>query len=446
MRGQIQEESLQLVGISYRTASVDLRERLAFQRKELPRALGHLKGYRCQESIILSTCNRVEVIAVKEPASNSETTANDSFTGLRKFLIDFHGIPEQEFKPFLYEYKGARAAQHVFEVISSLDSLVLGETEIVAQAREAYRVAQECGTCMQILHRLFERAFHLSKELRSDGGIGRSKASVSSAAVLLARKIFDLQNREVLVIGTGEMAAGIVRTLHDAGVSRILVASRTAERAAEFAEREGCTPCDMQRLVEHLASVDIVLVSSACPTFVIVPEHIKAASVRRRGRPICLIDISVPRNVDPAVQKLENTFLFDIDDLEAVANEGKREREAVAARWRPRLAHEAHIMLRNLQNTDINAGARVLVEHFAELRDSFVEEYSGEMDAQSVKTLNRALEVFQGRLLHGPLEGLRCAARQGDGSEALEWIERLFRLPRTSPNSSELKSTIQCKS
>src|SRR4029079_16398488 len=156
------------------------------------------------------------------------------------------------------------------------------ETEIVAQTREAYRVAQEAGSCGQVLHRLFEGPFPLSKELRCDGGIGRSTASVSSAAVLLARKVFELSNRDVLVVGTGEMAAGIVRFLRDAGVARIRVASRTAERAAEFAEREGCTPCEIGRLSEHLAAVDIVLVSSACPNYVIGPAHIKAASAARR--------------------------------------------------------------------------------------------------------------------------------------------------------------------
>jgi glutamyl-tRNA reductase len=414
---------LQLVGLSHHTAPVSLRERLAFRAEDMPRALGGLLAHGCREAAILSTCNRVEVLAV------ARDPGDDLGKRVRGFLAEYHGLAENEFSKSLYELRGAEAARHVFEVAASLDSQILGETEILSQAKEAYRVAAEHGSCGPLLRGIFERSFFLSKELRADGGIGRSQASVSSAAVQLARKVFEVRGRKVLVIGTGEMATGIVRALRSAGVGELWVASRTESRAAEFAQREGGKPCLMQHIHEHLLAVDIVLVSSAAPHFIIGPAQIQAAAAKRHGRLLCLIDISVPRNVDPAVHELEDTFLYDIDDLEEVARDGRREREAVAARWRPRLAEEAREILRELQDCGAQDAARKLIAHAIALRQEVLQNArTSGLDAKAVDEMSRALERLQGRLLHGPLEALKQAAREGDGSDAAAWVSRLFRL------------------
>jgi len=417
------EDALCLTGLSHYTAAVGLRERLAFRPEVLPRALGAIRGRRFLEAAILSTCNRVEVLAVAR-LDDAEAPQR-----IRAFLSEFHGVPEAEFAPALYELRGPRAAEHLFEVTASLDSQVLGETEILAQAKEAYRVAAEAGTCGRVLRRLFERSFFISKELRAEGGIGRAQASVSSAAVALANKLFDVRGRNVLVIGTGEMAAGIVRSLKGSGVGEVFVASRTEARAAEFAQREGGKPCPIQKLPEYLLLADIVLVSAAAPNYIIGPAQAQAAAAGRRGRALCLIDISVPRNVDPAAGDVEDVFRYDIDDLENVAKEGRREREQVAARWRPRLAEEAREVLRELEDCGAQYTAHRLLEHINAIRQDVLRQArTAGLDPKAVEELTRALERMQGRILHHPLETLKQAAREGDGPEATAWVSRLFRL------------------
>lgn len=433
------ENRLLLTGLSYRTAEVELRERLAFRAEDLPRALGEVLSRGFHEAVILSTCNRVEVVAVA--AEHTEKPA----ARLREFLSQFHGLSEQDFAKSLYELTGTEATRHMFEVAGSIDSQILGETEILSQSKEAYRVASSLGYCGPVLRQVFERSFFLSKELRSDGGISKTQASVSSAAVALANKLFEIKGRKVLVVGTGEMASGIVRALKSAGVGEVWVASRTEARAAEFAQREGGKPCLMQHLVEHLKQVDIVLASSAAPHFVIGPEQIKAAAPFRRGNTLCLIDISVPRNVDPAVHELDDTYLYDIDDLEEVARDGRREREAVADRWRPKLAQEAREVLRQLQDMGSKEAARRLIDHCSALRQQVLAQVRREgLTDQAILEIERALERMQGRLIHAPLDTLKQAAREGDGDEAAAWVSRLFRLEASL--GGEAEKAVQKKS
>jgi len=420
-------DSLLVVGLSHHTAPVALRERLAFRREDLPHALSGILARGFHEAIILSTCNRVEIVSV------ARAGMADASGEVRAFLAEHHRVTEKEFGASLYQLKGCDAARHIFEVASSLDSQILGETEILGQSREAYRVAAEHGACGPMLRGIFERSFFLAKELRAEGGIGRVQASVSSAAVALANKVFEVKGRKVLLIGTGEMATGIVRALRSAGVGELWVASRTAERATEFAQREGGKPCRMQDLAQQLELADIVLVSAAAPHYIIGPAQLQAAVARRRGRAMCLIDISVPRNIDPAVSDVnEDIFLFDIDDLEDVARDGRREREAVAERWRPKLAEEARCVLRELQEYGTGETARKLIKHANATREDILEHaHADGLDPKTLAKLERALERLQGRILHGPLETLKEASREGDASDACAWVSRLFRLEAT---------------
>ncbi len=411
--------ALRVIGLSHHTAPVALRERLAFRAEDFSKALANILARGFHEAVILSTCNRVEIYCVS-------STADDPAPRIRAFLSEYHSVPESDFLPALYDHGGADAIRHLFEVAASLDSQILGETEILSQCKEAFRVAAECGSCGRVLQRVFERAFFHAKELRADGGIGRSRASVSSAAVDLAKKLFELEDRVVLVIGTGEMASGIVRALKSAGVAEIWVASRTEARAQEFAKNEGGKPCLMQHLEEHLTKVDIVLVSSAAPHYIIGPKEIQAVAQKRRSRTLCLIDISVPRNVDPAIHELDDTFLYDIDDLEEIARDGRKEREAVAVHWRPRLAEDSRELVRVLGGTESGDMAKKLLEHADAIRADILLEHARGLDPKTAEILRRALERMQGKLLHGALGTLKQAAREGGGADAAAWVSRLF--------------------
>ena len=417
------DDPVYLIGLSHRTAPVGLRERLAFRAADLPRALGGVLARGCREAAILSTCNRVEVYAIS-PAGAAETPAR-----LRGFLSEYHGLPEAAFEKSLYQFSGVDAVQHLFEVTASLDSQILGETEILAQAKEAYRAAAETGACGPMLRALFERSFFLAKQVRAEGGIAHSLASVSSAAVALAKKVFELKGCKVLVLGTGEMADGIVRALHAAGAGEILAAGRTGERAAEFAKHVGAKPCELRDLAELLPAVDLVLVSTAAPHYILRPAEIQAGAAKRHGRALCIIDISVPRNADPVLAEYPDTFLYDIDDLEEVAREGRVEREQAAAQWRPRLANEARELVFRWRAYDADYTAQKLIEHAAALRAEVMQQAKlAKLEPQAVEEIERVLDKLQKRFLHGPLEALKQAAREGNGSDASAWVVRLFRL------------------
>ncbi|MBI3829204.1 MAG: glutamyl-tRNA reductase [Planctomycetes bacterium] len=421
-----------LVGLSHKTAHVALRERLAFRVEDIPHALGQLTGPAgFHEAAILSTCNRVEIYAAGGAAADA--------SGLRKFLASFHGVNEAEFAGALYERRGAEAVEHLFEVAASLDSQILGETEILGQAREAYRIAAEAGAAGPVLRQIFERSFFLAKELRGEGGLSGVQASVSSAAVELAEKIFeDLRGARALVLGTGEMAQGIVRSLRAAGVSDLVVASRTLERAEAFAKAEGGRCAPFEKLPEHLAQADIVLVSTAAPHYILTAEHVERAQHARHGKPLFIIDISVPRNVEPEANKRTDTFLYDIDDLEAVAGEGREQREKIAGSWRPKLVEEARSILNELAEPLPGETARMLVAHVSEMRRAEIEALcsAGIGDAEAMERIERAFDRFQSKLLHGALATLKESARDGDGATAAQWVARLFRLHAPQPEGA----------
>ena len=341
-----------------------------------------------------------------------------------------------------YQHEGSAAVRHLFEVAASIDSLIMGETEILGQTRLAYSKAQEAGTVGPVLHRIFERAFHLAKEIREHGGIGQARASISSAAVKLAGKIFeDLSKNRVLVIGTGEMASGMVRTLRTAGVREIHVVSRTQERADEFARNECCQAHNYNDLERLLGTSDIVLVSTAAPHFLITKDDVKRVKRTRRGKPLFFIDISVPRNVDPDIHQLDDVYLYDMDDLESIAREGREKRERAAAIWGPRLAEEATRTLARVQSIAPDQTARQLLEKADQIRAKELENLLAghDLDEELKNRLHGMFRGFQNKLLHGPLATLKDATRNGNGIEASDWVRRMFKLPDQQPSESNTK-------
>ncbi|MBI2940743.1 MAG: glutamyl-tRNA reductase [Chloroflexi bacterium] len=311
------------VGLNHRTAPVAVRERFAFAQAQLVEALGVLPAY-VAEGTILSTCNRTEVYAVADQAGEARARC-------LQFLVDFHGLSPGDVEPHVYAHENEDAARHLFRVAAGLDSMVLGEPQILGQVRQAYEAASRHECLGAILSSLFRSALHVGKLVRTETDIGRHAVSLSYAAVELARSIFgDLARCCVLVVGAGEMGKLTARTLVDCGAGAVLVANRTLARAEELAGRFGGQAVPFDDLSAALARADIVISSTDAPGFIIDAAQVRQAMARfRHNRPLFLVDIAVPRDVDPAVQQVSGVYLYNVDDLQAIceANRGERQRE-----------------------------------------------------------------------------------------------------------------------
>jgi glutamyl-tRNA reductase len=320
--------NLVLVGLNHKTAPVAVRERVAFQEERLPEAFAVLREqWGFEEGLILSTCNRVEVLG----GSGANGTSPER---LREFLCAFHRLDPAELKSHLYLLTGQELIQHVFRVASSLDSMVPGEAQILGQLKQAYAAAQHAGAVGRGLSRLLPHAFFVAKRVRTETRIGQSSVSVSSVAVDLAVKIFgELQGHSVLLLGAGKMGELAAEALLAAGADRVQVANRTPEKAEAIARRFQGEALSMERLEDALVASDIVVLSTGAPHFLITRKLADRVIRRRKYTPLFLVDISVPRNVDPVVNEIDNVFLYDIDDLQSVvvSNLEERRQEAVHA-------------------------------------------------------------------------------------------------------------------
>ena len=321
--------SIVLVGINHKSAPVEVRERLAFTEEACSTGLHALvDGEIVREGLIVSTCNRVEVLA--------ETTSerlSDTIERVNQFLSRTDSVPRSFLETHVYQHTDDEAVRHLFRVASSLDSMVVGEPQVLGQVRRAYSIALEAGTAGRTLNRLVHHAFRVAKRVRTETGIGSNAVSISYMAVELGKKIFNsLEGHTALLIGAGEMAELSARHLLNAGVSRVLLANRTEERAGRLAAELGGETVNFAELPNYLAEADIIICSTAADHYLITEQLVREALSKRRNRPSFFIDISVPRNIDPAVGKIPNVFVFDIDDLESVIASNIREREREAER------------------------------------------------------------------------------------------------------------------
>jgi glutamyl-tRNA reductase len=318
-----------LVGVNHKTAPVEIRERLAFNDEACANGLRQLvDGEIVREGLIVSTCNRVEILGA---------TANDKLEfgagRITQFLDTSGHLPAGFLEAHLYTHTDEGAVRHLFRVASSLDSMVVGEPQILGQVRHAYAIGVEAGTVGRVLNRLVHHTFRVAKRVRNETGIAGSAVSISYMAVELGKKIFDsLKGCTVMLIGAGEMAELSARHLVNAGASRVVIANRTEATARQIAEEFGATAVPLDQMDQHLVQADVIICSTGAPDYVVTAERTRKALERRRNRPTCFIDISVPRNIEPAVSKIPNVFLFDIDDLESVISSNIREREREAER------------------------------------------------------------------------------------------------------------------
>ncbi|MBX6423687.1 glutamyl-tRNA reductase [Thermosulfurimonas sp. F29] len=419
------KEQILLVGLNHRTAPVEVRERFALDKKggsPLEILRENLPG--ANEVFFLSTCNRVEFLLISEDPEGV-------LENLKAILSRETGLSREEFEPHLYVMRNMEAVRHLFRVASGLDSLVLGEPQILGQVKEAYREAAARRTTGPILNRLLHRTFSVAKRVRTETGIGSYAVSVSYAAVELAKKIFgSLKGKTALLVGAGEMAELAAQHLLGAGVERMLVANRTLARAVELAERFRGEAYSLEELTECLLATDIVISSTGAPGYVITRDMVKPLLRKRRLRPLFFIDIAVPRDVEPAVNDLENVYVFDIDDLKQVVEEnlGRRRKEALRAeriieeevlkfeRWWRELA--VYPTIKALREKAEAIRRRELARTLPRLRDLSPEE----REALEVMT-----EAIVQKLLHAPITYLKAGYHRM-GREAITTVRRVFDL------------------
>lgn len=312
------------VGLNYRTTPVEVRERLAFPEAQVPTAVQQVRGLPgFEESVIVSTCNRVELYA-----SHSLNAGVESHAALRDYLVShFQLVPSHAEALVLYNLDAAEAARHLFRVVSGLDSMVLGETEIFGQVKAAYKTALDTGTTGRSLNKLFQQAFTVGKKVRNETSIQRGSTSVGSVAVDLAEKVHDLKECRVMLVGAGEMSRTCAQSLLSRGAKSIIVSNRSYDKAVELATEMKGTAMKFDEWENALHEVDVIISSTSAPHFVIKPEQIDQVMRKRRWEPLLIIDIAVPRDVDPAVNDIEGVYLYDIDGLQAIADGNRRERE-----------------------------------------------------------------------------------------------------------------------
>ncbi len=383
---------LLVVGLNHNTAPIEIRECLAFPEDKMEDALSKVHALSSlKENMILSTCNRVEVYAATRETEKA-------IFDLKNFLSQYHGLPLKEFEKSLYSHIGEEAVRHIFRVASSLDSMVLGEPQILGQIKEAYDVAQQAKTSGLILHRLLHRAFHVAKRVRTETKIAISAVSVSSVAVELAKKIFGtLEKKTVLLIGAGEMCELAARHLVSAGIEKILVTNRTYERAVALAQEFRGEAIPFEEMAQGLKKTDIVISATNSPQYLIEHNQITKVMKDRKQKPIFFIDISDPRDIEPKVGDIENVYLYNIDDLQKVANENIKDREKEAQRAECIVQDEVVKFVNWYRSLDVTPTIVALREKFEEIRKKELEKTLSlhpnlsEREKQSLEALTSAI-------------------------------------------------------
>jgi glutamyl-tRNA reductase len=427
--------TLALIGVNHKTAPIEVRERIAISRDDLPettRALAAVPGV--SECMIVSTCNRVEILAAVEGAD----------VELSGFLSEHFGLDPAVIGPHLYEYRDQEAVRHLFRVAASLDSMVVGEPQILGQVKEAFAVARASGTVAGQLEHLLQSTFAAAKKVRSETEIGSNSVSIASVAVELARKIFgSLQGRTVFLVGAGKMSELAARHLVQQGAGKILVTNRTLERARRMAEAfQGqlspqIVPFD--QLYEQASQADIVISSTGAPHPIFRREHGQAFLRLRRNRPMFFIDIAVPRDVDPAMGKLEGIFVYDIDDLQQVAADHMAERSREASDAEALIAGEVERFDQRQRTVNVAPAIVALQQQGEEIRQAELKRAQARLgslsteQAAAVEALTRGLV---NKFLHPPMQALKQAARENDAVR-LEALCETWSLPANGARESE---------
>jgi glutamyl-tRNA reductase len=425
---------LLLLGMSHHTAPVDLRERVDFSRRGVSEALRELAACPSPtEAVVLTTCNRAEIYVACE---DSETTRH----GLERFMSRFHDVPEHDLAPHLYVHTGADVARHLFRVAAGLDSLVVGEPQIFGQIKDAYAVASRERRTGALLNKLFPWSFAVGKRVRADTGLGEGAVSVSYTAISLARKIFgSLKALRVLVVGAGEMAELTATHLRSQQVGRIGVTSRTRARADALARKVDGTAVDWTAVDDELLEADIVVTATGASTPIISTTTIDRIMRARRNRPLFIIDIGLPRDVEPDAGDLEQVFLYNLDDLRSIVSENLARRQEQTARAEAMVSNEVEVFVVWLRSRGTIPTVVALRRRFESIRQAELKRFESKLSGLSAEARARVDEVTQllvQKLLLTPTERLKTAADEATAAQYAEIITQLFGLAADAPTDA----------
>jgi glutamyl-tRNA reductase len=415
--------NFQLIGVNHKSAPVEVRERLAIPEHKLPEALQQLMQISgVGEGLILSTCNRVEVLA---------RTQNGS-TDLRQFLAQYFDSDPSSYSQLLYEHRQSEAVRHVFRVASSLDSMVVGEPQILGQVKEAYATARAAGAVQSYLDLLLTRAFAVAKRVRTETGVGSSSVSVASVAVELAGKIFgSLEGKQVCLVGAGKMSELAARHLLAKGAGPIFVANRTFDRAQALAQKFSGQAVRFDQLYQHCERADIVITSTGAPVAIFRREHGEMFLAKRRNRPMFFIDIAVPRDVDPQMNKLDGIFVYDIDDLQDAVGSHVEDRRKEAERAENIIEAEVERFQARLHTLHVVPTIVSLQDQFETIRQAELDRVRGRL-GKLTQEQDLAIEALSrgivNKILHTPIRSLKSAAAGPEISTLVESFRKLFDL------------------
>ena len=413
--------SFLVLGINHRTAPVEIREQVVFADAELPEALRELTQVPAvREAVIVSTCNRTELYCFVEGATGA----------VSDWLAHWHDLASKHIEGSLYRLEAAGAVTHLFSVASGLDSMIIGEPQILGQLKDAYRAAQESKSTGPHLNRLFQAAFSVAKRIRSGTQIGANSVSVAAAAVNLARTVFEpLSERTALLVGAGETIQLAARHLAGNGVKRMIVANRSLANAQQLAQEFAAYAIGLDALDAHLPEADIVITSTASPTPILTYEAVKDAFRSRKRRPMFMVDIAVPRDIEAKVSELEDVYLFTIDDLQTVVNENLETRRQAARDADQLIAHEVESFEQQRKTLDAVPAIRQIREQADVVRTQTLDQaqrmLAGGRDPKEV--LEFLASTLTNRLTHAPSQRLREAAESGE-ADLIKAAAELFEL------------------
>jgi glutamyl-tRNA reductase len=425
-----------VIGVNHKTAPIEIRERLAFQEDRIEEALSRAKSLpSLKEGMILSTCNRVEFYATAQETDKA-------IDHLRHFFSQYHGLSLKEFEKNLYLLVGEEAVRHVFRVASSLDSMVVGEPQILGQIKSAYNISAETKTSGLILHRLLHRAFHVAKRVRTETKIGNSAVSISFVAVELAKKIFGtLEKKNVLLIGAGEMCELAARHLVSGGIEKVWVTNRTYERAVALAQEFKGEPIPFEDIAQGFRRADIVISATGSPQYLITHDQVTKVMKDRKQKPIFFIDIADPRDIEPKVGDIENVYLYNIDDLQNVANENIRDREKEAQKAESIVQDEVVKFVHWYHSLEVTPTIVALRKKFEEIRNKEVTKTLSlhpnlsDKEKQSLEALTSSIV---NKILHDPLTLLKQTNEETMSEVYLDALRALFQLSNNNNEEKEI--------
>jgi glutamyl-tRNA reductase len=412
-----------VIGVNHKTAPVEVRERFAIPESRLPEATKLLATHPgIEEGMIVSTCNRVELLA-----RSTNGTAD-----MRGFLRKLYEVDPDQYEPYLYEYRETEAVRHIFRVASSLDSMVVGEPQILGQVKEAYATARAVGAVNSQLDALLTRAFAVAKRVRTDTSIASSSVSIASVAVDLAKKIFgSLQGKSVYIVGAGKMCELAARHFVAHGAAKIYVANRTYERGVAFAKKFNGEAVPIEHLYDTVDKADIVLSSTGAPVAIFRKEHGEKFLSRRKNRPMFFLDIAVPRDVDAKMNDLDGIFVYDIDDLQQVVASHISDRKEEAQRAEEIVDTEVAKFEERLRTLDVVPTIVSLQEHLETVRQAEIDRVRGRLGQLSPEQELAVEAMTRGiinKIMHTPITTLKTAAKEPESTTVIELVRRIFNL------------------